>query len=72
MIRNLREAGDQLTEHDERLSELEAIGDVAKVTWRWIQVGYPVLIGVIVAASGEHSLLGQFFTAFLKIVHPGE
>ncbi len=69
-IRTLHQAGEVLADHDDRISDMEEIADVAKTTWRWIQIGYPVLIGMVVAASGEHSLIGQFFTAFLKIFHP--
>lgn len=63
-VKSFEEVGKVLTDHSKRLDEVESVTAVAHKLWGWLKVGFPIILGAIVAGSGATSPLGKA-TAFV-------
>lgn len=59
IVNSFRQVGDHLTAMNDRIAQAEDVTAVAHKVWKWLKIGFPVIVGAIVAASGEGSPIGK-------------
>lgn len=60
VVNNFKQTGDHLTALNERIAQTEEVTAIAHKVWKWLKIGFPILVGAIVSASGEGSPIGKF------------